>query len=129
MKKLALVVLLAIGIAQVVRADEVDVPEFKSPPAQYESPYGDKLLVGDRTAKSALFWLNVSGPNGHQCYLTGTAMSGDNQTYRYVEGGAKCILDIVLVEHSAIIIDSNGQCHEAHCGSRAYFNGAVLRLQ
>lgn len=129
MKNLLLIALLAIGAAEVVLADEMEVPKFSSPPAQYKSPYEDTLLVGDRTARSLLFWLNVSGANGHQCYLAGKAMSGNNQTYRYAEMASGCVLDIVLVEHSAVIIDSDNKCHESHCGSRAYFNGAVLRLQ
>jgi hypothetical protein len=130
MKNQLSLALLATCVVGPVLADEVPIPKFSNPPMEYKSQYEDKLLVGNRTAKSLLFWLNVSGPNGHQCYLTGNATSGNGQTYRYADDAANgCFLSIVLVEHSAVIIDSDNRCHEAHCGTRAYFNGAVLSLK
>ena len=120
-------------------ADEVSVPEFSEPPVTYTLKidgiiYG-KLLVGDRTKENLKFWVNVEGGNHHQCYAAGTATSHDNETYIFSNiqllGNKtyKCVLQLILVEHSAVLLDDSWECHALYCGARADFHGSIFHAE
>lgn len=112
-------------------ADEVPLPEFKSPPLEYANRHDiaykwdnnrleqvdDVLLIGDVTDKKLTFYVKTIGNNHHMCNVAGDAQKeGDHYLFTYQQ----CQLQIKFDSRKAMVSDAAGQCRKYFCGMMGY---------
>lgn len=113
-------------------ADEAEIPAFESDPIKYSSKnwirnstgqkvwVKDELLVGDFKDEKMKFWVHITGPNYHQCSISGEAKKLSKSTYQFKEDA--CSLLIKVSKNRVVLSDDANTCHENHCGNNAYFH-------